>query len=510
MRRLWRILASRAFLIAILLLLQISFLFMWAYRTALYYSILPAIDLIALFVAIYVVNKDEDNQYKIGWIFLILGLPVIGTLLFLLCFGRKMPKRLANGTIAANERMRGLLCQDDAVIEELRQEAPSPFREFYSGVYREGFPVYRNTDVKVYDSGEEFFPDLLDALSQARKFIFLEYYIINPGRMWDSVLEVLRRKVEEGVEVKLIYDDFGCIRYLPRRYHRLLNEYGIETYQFNRMRPALLVTMNNRDHRKLCIIDNEIGFTGGINLSDEYINETHPYGYWRDSACRLSGEAVQTMTVMFLGMFSYLRKDEALIDYTRYLQKTSVPGREGCYYQPFSDTPTDDTDTGLNVHLNLVANARRYIYIDTPYLVLNSDMRTALCLAAYNGVDVRIMTPHVPDKKAVFEITCSNYEKLIKGGVRIFEYKPGFNHRKNYVADDEMCLVSSINSDYRSYYLQFESGVLMRDEKTAVQMRQEFEKGLEECVEITMDDCMSVGILRRGFRSILALLAPLF
>ncbi len=509
MRRLKRILGSRIIVIALLVILQALVLILGVYRASLYYQLTWAENLFALGLSFYVINKDEDSSYKIGWIFIILAAPVFGGILFLLCFGRKMPKRLANGTIQADARMRGLLGQDPAIMTRLSEEHPHITKVFSPGLRLSGFPIYQNTEATYFDSGEEFFPAFLDALRSAEKFIFIEYYIIGTGYLWDHVLEILKEKVQEGVEIKIIYDDFGCTLSLPRRYDRYLNSIGIETYRFNKMRPRLMITMNNRDHRKLCIIDNKIGFTGGLNLSDEYINKTHPYGYWRDSAVMLHGEAVRSMTLMFLGMFSYLKKDEEEIDYSRYLPHYTIQGNPESFYQPFSDTPTDEADIGLSVHLNMVNYAKKYIYIDTPYLVLNNDMMTSLCRAAYNGIDVRILVPNIPDKITVYQITKSNFAKLIRAGVRIYRYTPGFNHRKNIVCDDEICIIGSINTDYRSYYLQFEAGALIRDTGLASRLREAFLKGLEESQEVTEEQCRA-NLIVRAYRGILSLLAPLF
>ena len=449
MRRLKKILGSRVPLLAFLVVLQIALLVLGIYRAALYYSLTWLITLISLVIAVYVINKDEDSSYKIGWCFLVLALPFVGSVLFLVCFGRKMPKRLAHGTIEADSRMRGLLEQNPETRTRLAEEYPHLCRVFDQVLRISGFPVYQNTAVTYFNSGEEFLPAFLEELRNAKQFIFLEYYIISVGWMWDQILEVLKQKAAEGVEVKIIYDDFGCALDLPRRYDSYLNSLGIEAYRFNRIRPALLMTMNNRDHRKIAVIDNETGFTGGLNLADEYVNRTHPFGYWRDSAVMVKGEAVRTMTLMFLGMYTYLKNDESEIDYSRYLPYKTCAGDPDAWYQPFSDTPTDEADMGLSMHVNLVNYAKKYIYIDTPYLVLNSDMMSALCRAAQSGVDVRILVPSIPDKKSVYQITKSNFAKLISAGVRVYRYLPGFNHRKNFVCDDEVCLVGSVNTDYR-------------------------------------------------------------
>ena len=510
MRRLKKIVASRMWILALLVLMQAALLLLGIYRAALAYSLTGLINLLALFLAIYVINKDEDSSYKIGWCFLILAMPLMGSVLFLLCFGRKMPKRLANGTIEADARMRGLLEQDPAIKEQLQHDHPHINKIFAQSLRISGFPIYQNTAVTYFNSGEEFFPVFLEELRKAKQFIFLEYYIISNGYLWDQTLEILKQKVAEGVEVKVIYDDFGCALGLPRKYDRYLNSLGIEAYRFNRIRPALLITMNNRDHRKICVIDNETGFTGGLNLSDEYINKVNLYGYWRDSAVMVKGEAVRTMTLMFLGMYSYLKKDESEIDYSRYLPHKSCVGKPDTYYQPFSDTPTDEADIGLSIHANLVNYAKKYIYIDTPYLVLNNDMMSALCRAAHSGVDVRILVPKVPDKKTVYQITQSNFAKLIRSGVRIYKYTPGFNHRKNIVCDDEVCLVGSLNTDYRSYFMQFESGILIRDTELAAHLRECFEQGLCESEEVMEEQCRKTNLVVRMFRGVLNLLAPLF
>ena len=497
-------------ILAFLVILQIVMIILGIYRAALYYSFTWLINLLSLVIAIYVINKDEDSSYKIGWCFVILALPFVGSVLFLLCFGRKMPKRLANGTIEADTRMRGLLEQNPEVRDRLAAEHPHIYKIFAQGLRLSGFPVYQNTAVTYFNSGEEFFPVFLEELKKAKKFIFLEYYIIGTGYLWDRTLEVLKQKVSEGVEVKIIYDDFGCTLSLPRNYDRYLNSLGIEAYRFNRMRAALLITMNNRDHRKIAVIDNAVGFTGGLNLSDEYINKASPFGYWRDSAVMVKGEAVRTMTLMFLGMYTYLKKEESEIDYSRYLPYKSCEGKPDTWYQPFSDTPTDDADTGLGIHMNLVNYAKKYIYIDTPYLVLNNDMMSALCRSAQSGVDVRILVPNIPDKKTVYQITQSNFGRLIRSGVKIYRYMPGFNHRKNIVCDDEVCLVGSVNTDYRSYFMQFEAGILMRDTELAAHLRECFEKGLEESEEVTEEQCRRTNLFVRMFRGVLNLLAPLF
>ena len=336
----------------------------------------------------------------------------------------------------------------------------------------------------------------------------MEYFILDTGSCWDEVLQILEEKVSQGVEVKLIYDDFGSIT-LPSDYDRILRKKGIEAYRFNHIRPAFIVQMNNRDHRKLTVIDNNIAFTGGVNLADEYMNRIVRFGYWKDSVVRLEGEAVWSFTVMFLGMLSYCRPASIdMPDYRYYRLPCAKVNDNGCY-QPFSDTPTDRENTVLSMQLNLINHAHQYIYIDTPYLIPTESVMQALMRASKNGVDVRILTPAIPDKKTVFQITKGNYRRLLQTGVKIYEYTPGFNHAKNFVMDDKMAIVGSANMDYRTYFLHLENGVLMYDTPEIVRIREDFENSIAKSKEITLEEDAKTNIVVRLVRMILNLFIPL-
>ncbi len=509
MKKLLKILTSRLLVIIALIALQIALLFSWLWNTAIYLQIIPATELFGVILAVYVINQEEDPSYKLSWCVALLTLPVFGSMMYLLVAGRKMPKKLSNGTTQASIRMKHLLKQDETIMKDLKEIDPAVHNIFYYALHESRFPVYRDTDAVYFPSGEKWFPVFLEELKKAKHFIFLEYFIIDKGSMWDETLAVLKQKAAEGVEVKLIYDDFGCIT-LPLHYDRELNEMGIETYRFNTLRPALLIQMNNRDHRKICVIDNQVGFTGGVNLADEYGNRIRRFGYWRDDAIMIRGEAVWSLSVMFLGMFSYLKKDTDTMDYARYhLPNEAFHGQKG-YFQPFSDTPKDEADLGLSTHLNLVQNAEDYIDINTPYLILNDSMKTSLCLAAEKGVKVRILTPHIPDKKMVFSITRHNYAELIRRGVEIYEYSPGFNHTKSFVADDRMAVVGSVNTDYRSYYLHFEDGILIYDSPEVIRIRESFEEALKVSHRVTLEECQKTNLIVRMVRGVMNLMAPLF
>lgn len=508
LRKVLKILTSRLVLVVALIAIQVAFIVSWFYSRV-SQTLMPFINAAAIVLMVYIINSKEDPAYKLGWCIVILAFPVFGIVMYVLCFGRKMPAKLAHGTTDANSRMANLLSQDPAVMERLAKEDPDGVPMFRNGLRTSRFPVYQNTCAQYFGSGEEWLPVFLAKLKGAKRFIFLEYFIINPGTMWDEVLGVLKQKVAEGVQVKLIYDDLGCLD-SGRNFARKMNELGIETYCFNRLRPALAIQMNNRDHRKICVIDNTVGFTGGVNISDEYANRIVRFGYWRDSAIMIEGEAVWSLTVMFLGMYTYLKKDDEGIDYSRYKLPYAMPEQPSGYFQPFSDTPTDAANAGLSVHMNLVLQARKYVYIDTPYLILAEPMKNALCLAGDNGIDVRILTPHIPDKKIAFTMTRSNYQVLLEHGVKIYEYTPGFNHTKNIVSDDLRGTVGTVNTDYRSYYLHFENGVLFEDSATAVVLRDAFLKGLEQAQEVTLEDTRHINIFVRIFSAVANLFAPLF
>lgn len=509
LRKVLKILTSRLLLVVVMIAIQVAFIVSWFYNSVVSKTLWPLINAIAVVMVVHIINSTEDPAYKLGWCIIILAFPVFGIVMYILCFGRKMPARLAHGTTEANSRMANLLSTDPSVMEKLAEKDPQAVPIFTNGLRTSRFPVYQNTEARYFASGEEWFPVFLAKLKEAKHFIFLEYFIINPGTMWDEVLAVLKQKVSEGVQVKLIYDDLGCLD-SGRYFARNMNDLGIETYCFNRLRPALAIQMNNRDHRKICVIDNTVGFTGGVNLSDEYANRIVRFGYWRDSAIMIEGAAVWSLTVMFLGMYTYLKKDDEGIDYSRYKLPYAAPANPSGFFQPFSDTPTDMANTGLSVHMNLVLQARKYVYIDTPYLILAEPMKDALCLAGDNGIDVRILTPHIPDKKLAFTMTRSNYAVLLEHGVKIYEYTPGFNHTKNIVSDDLRGTVGTVNTDYRSYYLHFENGILFEDPLTADALREAFLKGLEQSQEVTLEDTKHINFLVRIFSAVANLFAPLF
>ena len=424
-----------------------------------------SVEVLAILVLLYLINKNDRPSVKLNWILLILLAPVVGVPMYLL-YGEGRPTRAMNCKIVRakkenNERIAEIYGEIPTSAPTTRGEAISCYLERHAG-----YPAYRDGEVIYYKSGEEMFPKMLETLKKAEKFILLEYFIIAHGKMWNEILSVLLEKAAEGVQVRIIYDDFGCMMTLPPNYEKYLESLhkNIRCMTFNDVVPIFAVRMNNRDHRKLLVVDGKTAFTGGINLADEYIAEKRRFGYWKDSGVKITGRAVRSFTKMFFYIWNAFRKDkedigEYLLPETENEGGMSALNDEKLRIQPYDDSPFDNISVGETVYLDIINRARDYVYIFTPYLVLDDSLRSALCLAAARGVDVRIVTPAIPDKKMIYRLTRANYGILMKSGVKIYEYTPGFIHAKSMVSDDECAVVGTINLDYRSLYLHFENAV---------------------------------------------------
>lgn len=503
MHKLIRVLTSRLFLVGALVIAQFLLIIAYVYNFTFTHSLFPALQVIGIFLSIYVVNRTNDPAYKISWVFIILFSPLVGVPLYFMFGNKKISKKLYNGTLNGSKVLKELLVK----TETKHIQAEDNGQLFRFGREYCGFPVYEHTKTTYFSSGEEWFPVYLEKLRSAKKYIFLEMFIIDYGKVWDEVLEILKQKVQEGVDVKVIFDDFGCVT-MHAHLEKELRKLGIDAHGFNRLRPALIIQMNNRDHRKITVIDNEVGFTGGVNLADEYINHITRFGYWKDSALMVEGPAVWSMASQFLGMYHYLSKNPADTDYSMYCLPCKEYDVEG-YVQPFADSPTDDILVGMSEHLNLIHHAKKYIYINTPYLILNDAISRALKVASESGVDVRILVPHIPDKKLVFQITRHSYKALIESGIKIYEFTPGFNHSKAIVCDDEYGLVGSINTDFRSYFLHFEDAVLMYKTVAVKDVKEDFLQSLEKSHEVTMKEVNRTPLILKIIRAILTLFIPL-
>ncbi len=510
MKKIINLILGRASIIALFILLQVAWAIavLWQFSYKFTYANLLFRG-IAILVVLIIVNKWVNPVNKLSWTFLILLSPMVGLPVYYL-FGRSgLTKGTQRKMDEYNRMVSAYLVRDDAAEQKLAKEDASVYNQSrYISEYA-GFPLYQNTGTKYFACGEDMFQDMLEDLRSAEHFVFLEYFIIEEGEMFQAIVDILEEKVKAGVEVRLIYDDVGCISTLPPKYYRVLQAKGIRCAAFNPFRPIISVVMNNRDHRKILVVDGRVGYTGGINLADEYINRIERFGYWKDTGIRIEGEGVWSLTNMFLSMWDYIT--HMTEDCRKFMPSVyqKEPFVNDGYVQPYGDSPLDQENVGENIYLNIIARAKRYVYIFTPYLIIDNEMLVTLCNAAKSGVDVRIVTPGIPDKKMVYLLTQSYYAPLLNGGVRIYQYTPGFLHAKSFVCDDEIATVGSVNLDFRSLYLHFECGVWLYRSAAVLQVKEDCLNTFACSKEISLEFCRGRALPIRMVQSVLRLFAPL-
>ncbi|MDE6059716.1 MAG: cardiolipin synthase [Clostridia bacterium] len=464
---------------------------------------------IILITALRVANRDMVPETKVPWLICIIVFNIVGVIAYftfsshrptkkqraryLSLIERSIPYSKRKFTKQETENLLGSWADESEALA-----LASPMAVLYGG-----------TKTEYLSSGEVFLERLLEDLEKAEKFIFLEFFIIEKGKLWGSVLDILKRKVAEGVEVRVMYDDIGCMGKVHLRYHKTLRKLGIKCVKFNPFVPVVSNVHNNRDHRKIVVIDGKIGYTGGINLADEYANMVTYFGHWKDTAVRLEGEAVKSFTLMFLRLYNIQKKSAE--DFSKYIPEEFEYFEDEGFVQPYGDGPRPlyGKHLGEDVYINLLNGAKRYVYIATPYLIIDYRLRETLILTAQRGVDVRILTPHIPDKKLPFALTRSNYLALIKGGVKIYEYTPGFVHAKMFVCDDEVAVVGTINLDYRSLLFHFEDAVLLYHSKAVLDIKEDMEKTFEVSALQTAQDAKK-SVVWRWLCEFAKLFAPLF
>lgn len=440
---------------------------------------------LGLLIIFGIIGKKEPPEFKTPWLVIILVLPFFGLVIYSMFANSKMStsqyKKMVDVACRCKKFSELTPAENDGILSEI-EDCTGIENYLRRNAFSRG---HLNNRVDYFKSGEEFYADLLEELEKAEKFIFMEYFIIDRGKMWDGVHEILKRKAAEGVEVRFMYDDIGSAGLVRGSYYKKLRKEGINCIKFNPFRPVLSGIHNNRDHRKITVIDGKVAYTGGMNLADEYINEKVRFGHWKDTAVKVRGSAVGNFTAMFLQLFDSSKK--GFSDYGRYLDIEYESFEDGGYIHPFGDGPRPFYTelVGSNNYINIINSAKDYVYVSTPYLIPDYNLVSALRNAAFRGVDVRIITPHIPDKKMVFNMTRSNYKYLFESGVRIYEYTPGFIHAKGMVADGTTAFVGTVNLDYRSLVHHYECGAVMYKTPCIADIKADFDETLAVSQEIT-------------------------
>ncbi len=506
MRKFFKLLTSRFLFICILLLLEIAILMGAIYLLTAYF--ISALYLYAIAIAVsialtlHIINSDMNAEYKIAWIVPILLIPLFGASLFLI-FRTKNPRRKLKKHLSNFLSMDCLYKALPDVDERFANTSDfaAVCAEF---VHKESFlPPSDCYEYEYFPLGELYGAKLEEELKKAQRYIFMEYFVFAEGNFWNRLHTILKEKVKEGVDVRIIYDDIGSMKGVPSKFAAALEKEGIKCLCFNRFRPVLDVAQNNRTHRKITVIDGITAFTGGINIADEYTNEISIHGHWKDTGIMLRGRAAQNFAAMFLQLWAIHSPEE---NYTEYI--TDCPAGEYLCL-PFSDMPFGgNKNICEDLYLRIIYNAKKYVYINTPYLIIDGEMRRALVTAAKSGVDVRITVPNIPDKKYVFAVTKAFYNQLLKEGIKIYRYTPGFIHAKSIVSDGKCCLIGSSNMDFRSFYLHCECDVMFFNEQIAEELEKDYLSVCEQS-ELVTEKKSKIGVFRRIYRSLLRIFAPL-
>ncbi len=490
----------------VLVLLQITFFTILGISMSQWAKVLYRIVQSFAFILIFIIiNKRDNPSYKLTWIVFIITMPFVGGVLFFLWGNGKVKPILRKRLVKQKIQNRKYLHQQERVVNQLKTEDIYSARQSQF-LYREsGYPVYDNTSVEYLSPGEKFFPRMLEELENAEKYIFIEYFILARGEMWQQIFDILRRKSANGVEVRIIFDDFGSISRQGKNFVKNLRNNGIKVIAFNCVRASIDLFLNNRDHRKMCVIDGYVSMTGGLNIADEYINKTHPHGYWLDCAVILKGAATTSFVVAFCELWNCMSREQ--LDVNKYIVY-NFPIQRG-YVQPYFENPLDTNHyCAEGIYRQILGTAKDYVYIVSPYLILDNTMIKALTSAAKAGVDIRIITPKIKDKWYVHPVTQFNYQQLLESGIRIFEYTPGFIHSKLFVSDDEVATCGTVNMDYRSFYFHFECGVWMCDIEAVNDIKSHFLQIQKSSEEIKLSQWSKRPLSQKLKQTILHIFAP--
>lgn len=507
-RGILRIIFGRTGIVVILLLTQILVLMrIFKFLKGLIPFTVGTLLAFTIIMVLYVINSEHNTNVKLSWITLIMLFPGFGGMLYIFIqtdIGHRTIKKRIKKIV--EETQTEFMDQED-LMKRLEKENKGLYNlATYTG-NAGGYSVYENSATKYFPLGEDAFKEMLIQLKKAEKFIFMEYFIVDEGYMWGQILKILSDKVKEGVEVRFMYDGTNEFALLPHNYPDKLRKLGIQCKVFSPIRPFLSTHYNYRDHRKILVIDGQVAFTGGINLADEYINEIEVYGHWKDTVVMIQGQAVESFTIMFLQLWNASEENRT---YMMDLYKSKALGKkEKGYVIPYGDSPLDNDKVGQMIYMDILNRAEDYVYIMTPYLILDGEMVTSLQFAARRGIDVKIIMPHIPDKKFVFAQSRSHYKELIDSGVKIYEYTLGFMHAKQFLSDDRKAVVGTVNLDYRSLYHHFECGLYMEETGAIADIKLDFRKTLDQSQKVTLNDIKKYNIFMTLTGRIMRLFAPL-
>ena len=464
--------------------------------------------LLGIVTVVYIINDKSNPDFKITWMLLIMTTPILGAAFY--AFVKTQPETafIEKRFTELHKATKPYMLQDKDVLEDVRRSKPANANLVSYLNNQIAYPIHRNTVVKYFASGEEKFEELKKQLKSAEHYIFMEYFIVEKGVMWNEILDILKEKVWQGVDVRFMYDGMCSMFTVPYHYDKELRRAGIKCKQFSPIRPVVSSYQNNRDHRKICVIDGRVAFTGGINLADEYINQKERFGHWKDTAIMVEGEAVQNFTMMFLQMWNLTERRPE--NYERYLTEKSPEVKlELGYVLPYADSPYDKRNVGEQVYLHILNHAKKYVHIMTPYLIVDEDLLSTLEYVAECGIEVIIIMPHIPDKWYAFVVAKTYYESLMKAGVQIYEYTPGFVHAKVFVSDNDTATVGTINLDYRSFYHHFECGAFIYNNPAVWDVERDFQDTLKKCQKVTKEDLKRRNIFEKIAGRVLRLIAPL-
>lgn len=501
-----RAIFSRVTLAVLFIILQILFIYLIFSIGKHIVWIFGGFTLISIVIVLFIINSKRNPSYKIAWIIPLLLFPGFGVLIYtmyMLQFSiRNMKKRLSEEEIVSKKYLR----QNNSVLNSIRKNDKYLYNlaKYVDNV--SNYRIYGVNNIDYFSNCVDLYDDLLEELSKAQDYIFLEFFIIDKGYMLDGILNILKNKVKEGVEVRIMYDGMGSLFTMHKDFVSELESYGINVKIFSPLKPIISFHYNYRDHRKLIIIDGKIVYTGGFNIADEYINKRERFGYWKDNGIKLDSLVVNSYVVMFLELWNIDTNRE---EYNKYVRYDYSDNLDNGYVIGYGTSPFYDNQLGKRIYLDIINRAVDYVYIMSPYLILDDEMMASLSYASLRGVDVKIFMPSIPDKKLIYYLGRSYYKELLDVGIEIYEYKLGFNHSKVFLSDDMVTVVGTINLDYRSLYLHFENGCYIYKSDVIKDIKHDFKNALKNSIKISDTNIKEYSIVKRVLGKILRLLAPL-